>query len=97
MTIRFSGEQFSPDEFRGRVEWGGAHSREFTAASMAVLMDRIMEVYHREMGREATPEPEPVVAAAPPRRAAPAPAPKPPASADESATERTVPRRNVRP
>lgn len=70
MTLRFSGEQFGPTDYRGRVEIG-AHSFEFRSESIPVLLSMILDTYDAAMGRVDAPE-APEEAAAAPEPAEPA-------------------------
>ena len=63
MTLRFSGEQFGPNDYRGRLELGGTHSVEFRNESLAVLLSQMLDAHDAATGRVETPaQPEPLPA-----------------------------------
>ena len=68
MTLRFSGEQFGPNDYRGRLELGGTHSVEFRNESLAVLLSQMLDAHDAATGRvepAEQPVPPPAPEAAP--------------------------------
>ena len=57
MTLRFSGEQFGPNDYRGRLELGGTHSVEFRAEALAVLLSQMLDAHDTAAGRVEPPAP----------------------------------------